>query len=253
MDWRSLETDRSFQLNSARPRTESEARRQCNNAYSAIKVAVALAGAFGCTVNDLPLTLVVSWFEQKAVAVLLTLLALGVKGITVGPNPPAFFSKNVFEVLKQQYDLRLTSKDPEADVEHLASNKFLLERILSDGAEKHEQLQPHRSTDDLREGRDVDATTRHERSELPGAEIVSGDCQLVCGQFLTYRQDLFDIHRLRMAGNRDQRKFIDRFERIQQYAAGSIDPASDHPFANLLLAAGALGICKDQLGAGKLR
>ena len=65
---------------------------QCNNAYGAIKVAVGLAEAFGCTVNDLPLTLLVSWFEQKAVAVLLTLLALGVKGITIGPKPPAFVS-----------------------------------------------------------------------------------------------------------------------------------------------------------------
>ena len=59
---------------------------QCNNAYGAIKVAVALAEAFGCSVNDLPLTLVVSWFEQKAVAVLLTLLYLGVKGITHRPQ-----------------------------------------------------------------------------------------------------------------------------------------------------------------------
>ena len=61
---------------------------QCNNAYSAIMVAAALAEAFQCTVNDLPLTLVISWFEQKAVAVLLSLLALGVKGISIGPNPP---------------------------------------------------------------------------------------------------------------------------------------------------------------------
>jgi hydroxylamine reductase len=89
---------------------------QCNNAFGAIQVAVGLAKAFNCGVNDLPLTLVVSWFEQKAVAVLLTLLALGVKGITLGPNPPAFLSKNVFEVLKQQYDLRLTTNNPEADV-----------------------------------------------------------------------------------------------------------------------------------------
>jgi hydroxylamine reductase len=81
---------------------------QCNNAYGAIKVAVALAQAFNCGVNDLPLTLVISWFEQKAVAVLLTLLALGVKGITLGPNPPAFVSPNVFATLQQKFDLRLT-------------------------------------------------------------------------------------------------------------------------------------------------
>ena len=89
---------------------------QCNNAYGAIQVAVALANAFNCSVNDLPLTLVISWFEQKAVAVLLTLLALGVKGITLGPAPPAFVSPNVFKVLQQQYDLRLTSGNPKEDL-----------------------------------------------------------------------------------------------------------------------------------------
>lgn len=89
---------------------------QCNNAYGAIKVAVALSQAFNCSVNDLPLTLVISWFEQKAVAVLLTLLYLGVKGITIGPNPPGFITPNVFKVLQDKYDLRLTSKDAAADL-----------------------------------------------------------------------------------------------------------------------------------------
>ncbi len=81
---------------------------QCNDAYGAIMVAVALASAFNCTVNDLPLTLCISWFEQKAVAVLLTLLSLGVKGITIGPNPPAFITPNIFKVLQSEFDLRLT-------------------------------------------------------------------------------------------------------------------------------------------------
>lgn len=90
---------------------------QCNNAYSAIKVAVALAEAFDCSVNDLPLTLVLSWFEQKAVAVLLTLLYLGVKGITIGPKPPAFFSPNVFRVLQEKYDLRLIGQSAQKDLE----------------------------------------------------------------------------------------------------------------------------------------
>jgi len=90
---------------------------QCNNAYSAIQVAVALSKAFNCGVNDLPLTIVLSWFEQKAVAVLLTLLALNVKGIRIGPNPPAFVSPNVFKVLQDKYDLKLTSnKEPLADL-----------------------------------------------------------------------------------------------------------------------------------------
>jgi hydroxylamine reductase len=89
---------------------------QCNNAYGAIKVAVALAEAFGCSVNDLPLTLVISWFEQKAVAVLLTLLSLGVKNITVGPKPPAFLSPNVFKVLQDTYNLRLAGPSAAADL-----------------------------------------------------------------------------------------------------------------------------------------
>ncbi len=88
---------------------------QCNDAYGAIAVAQALAQAFGCGVNDLPLTLVISWFEQKAVAVLLTLLHLGVKGITLGPNPPGFVTPNVFRILQEQFDLRLTD-DPEKDL-----------------------------------------------------------------------------------------------------------------------------------------
>ena len=89
---------------------------QCNDAYGAIMVAVALAKAFDCGVNDLPLTLVISWFEQKAVAVFLTLLHLGVKGITLGPNPPAFITPKVFGILKERFDLRLTGGDPHADL-----------------------------------------------------------------------------------------------------------------------------------------
>jgi hydroxylamine reductase len=82
---------------------------QCNDSYGAIQVAVALAKAFDCSVNDLPLTIVLSWFEQKAVAVLLTLLHLGVRGIRIGPNPPAFVSPNVFRILQEKYDLKLTN------------------------------------------------------------------------------------------------------------------------------------------------
>jgi hydroxylamine reductase len=89
---------------------------QCNDSYGAIQVAVALANAFGCTVNDLPLTLVVSWFKQKAVAVLLTLLSLGVKKIAIGPNPPAFVTPGVFKVLQDKFDLRITSGNPAEDL-----------------------------------------------------------------------------------------------------------------------------------------
>ena len=89
---------------------------QCNNAYGAIQVAAGLAGALNCGVNDLPLTIVLSWFEQKAVAVLLTLLHLGVKNIAVGPAAPAFLSPNVFKVLQDAYGLKLTGTDALADL-----------------------------------------------------------------------------------------------------------------------------------------
>jgi hydroxylamine reductase len=91
---------------------------QCNDAYGAIRVASALAEALGCGVNDLPLTLVVSWFEQKAIAVLLTLLALGIKGIRIGPAAPAFLTPRLMGILREQYDLQLVgaASDAEADV-----------------------------------------------------------------------------------------------------------------------------------------
>jgi len=90
---------------------------QCNDAYGAIRVAAALAEAVGATVNDLPLTLVISWFEQKAVAVLLTLLSLGIKGITLGPKPPAFITPTLFGILQEKFDLRLIGEDAKADCE----------------------------------------------------------------------------------------------------------------------------------------
>ncbi|MCA9207267.1 MAG: hydroxylamine reductase [Planctomycetales bacterium] len=90
---------------------------QCNDAYGAIQVASALAGAFNCGVNDLPLTIVLSWFEQKAVAVLLTLLALGVKGIKIGPAPPAFLTPNVVKILQDRFDLQLISDRPLVDLQ----------------------------------------------------------------------------------------------------------------------------------------
>jgi len=78
---------------------------QCNDAYSAIKVALALAEALECGVNDLPLTLVLSWYEQKAVAILLTLLSLGIKNIIIGPSLPAFVSPNILDFLVKNYGL----------------------------------------------------------------------------------------------------------------------------------------------------
>ncbi|GAB4315086.1 MAG: hydroxylamine reductase [Candidatus Sumerlaeia bacterium] len=97
---------------------------QCNDAYGAIRVAQALAEAFQCGVNDLPLTLVVSWFEQKAVAVLLTLLHLGVKGIRLGPALPAFITPNVLRILQEKFDLQPIGRDPKADVEQVMAGEL---------------------------------------------------------------------------------------------------------------------------------
>nr|WP_320025710.1 hydroxylamine reductase [uncultured Acetobacterium sp.] len=91
---------------------------QCNDAYSAIQVAIALAGAFECDVNELPLSMVLSWYEQKAVCILLTLLSLGIKNILLGPSLPAFISPNVLNVLVENYNIAPIST-PEADMAKL--------------------------------------------------------------------------------------------------------------------------------------
>ncbi|MGE5553322.1 MAG: hydroxylamine reductase [Betaproteobacteria bacterium] len=83
---------------------------QCNDALSATKIAGALAEAFGCTVNALPLTLVLSWMEQKAAAILMSLFALGIKGIYLGPTVPAWLTPNVIATLQKEFDLRLTGE-----------------------------------------------------------------------------------------------------------------------------------------------
>ena len=82
---------------------------QCNDAYAAVQVAVALANTLNCTVNDLPLTLVLSWYEQKAVSILLTLLALGVKNIWLGPSLPAFVSPDILNVLVERWNIHPVS------------------------------------------------------------------------------------------------------------------------------------------------
>ena len=88
---------------------------QCNDAYSAIQIAVALAGAFECEVNELPLNIILSWYEQKAVAILLTLLHLGIKDIRLGPSLPAFITPNVLDVLVKNFNLMPIST-PEEDL-----------------------------------------------------------------------------------------------------------------------------------------
>jgi len=88
---------------------------QCNDAYSAIKVAMALSEAFKCEVNALPLSIVLSWYEQKAVCILLTLLYLGIQNIRLGPSLPAFLSPNVLKYLIEQYHIA-PIKTPETDM-----------------------------------------------------------------------------------------------------------------------------------------
>lgn len=91
---------------------------QCNDAYSAIKVAVALSEVFECDVNELPLSLVLSWYEQKAVCILLTLLHLGIKNILLGPTLPAFVSPNVLKLLVEKYNIAPITT-PEEDLKKL--------------------------------------------------------------------------------------------------------------------------------------
>lgn len=93
---------------------------QCNDAYGAIQVAVALAKAFHCSVNELPLTLVLSWYEQKAVCILLTLLALDIQNIYIGPSLPAFLSKNILNILVEKWKLTPIST-PENDLKKIFS------------------------------------------------------------------------------------------------------------------------------------
>ncbi len=88
---------------------------QCNDAYSAIQIAVALADAFNCDVNELPLSLILSWYEQKAVAILLTLFHLGIKNIRLGPSLPAFITPNVLDVLVKNFNVMPIST-PEEDL-----------------------------------------------------------------------------------------------------------------------------------------
>lgn len=91
---------------------------QCNDAYSAIKVAIALASAFDCEVNELPLSFILSWYEQKAVCILLTLLHLGIKNIKLGPTLPAFISPNILNFLVNTYNIAPIST-PEQDLESI--------------------------------------------------------------------------------------------------------------------------------------
>ena len=89
---------------------------QCNDAYSAIKIASALAEAFDCGVNDLPLSMILSWYEQKACAILLTLLYLGIKDIRLGPSLPAFITPNILNVLVEKFNI-MPIKTPEEDLQ----------------------------------------------------------------------------------------------------------------------------------------
>lgn len=90
---------------------------QCNDAYSAIQIAVALAGAFDCGVNDLPLSIVLSWYEQKAVVILLSLFSLGIKDIRLGPSLPAFISPNVLDVLVENFDCKPVAATAKEDLD----------------------------------------------------------------------------------------------------------------------------------------
>jgi hydroxylamine reductase len=94
---------------------------QCNDAYSAVKITQALANAFGVGVNDLPLSLVLSWYEQKAVAILLSLLYLGIKDIRLGPSLPAFITPNILNVLVEKFNI-MPIKTADEDLKEIMKN-----------------------------------------------------------------------------------------------------------------------------------
>ena len=96
---------------------------QCNDAYSAIKVAIELAKAFNCSVNELPLSIVLSWYEQKAVCVLLTLLSLNIKNIKLGPTLPAFVSPSILNFLVEKFNIQPTTT-PENDLKEIIGSEF---------------------------------------------------------------------------------------------------------------------------------
>ncbi|PIU55739.1 MAG: hydroxylamine reductase [Deltaproteobacteria bacterium CG07_land_8_20_14_0_80_38_7] len=91
---------------------------QCNDAFSAIKIVSELAKVFGCGVNDLPCSLILSWYEQKAVAILLTLLHLGIKNMRIGPSLPAFITPPILQVLIDKFNIQLI-KDPKTDLQEI--------------------------------------------------------------------------------------------------------------------------------------
>ena len=93
---------------------------QCNDAIVAIEIADSLAELFGVGINELPLTLVLSWMEQKAVAILWSLLAIGMKGIYLGPILPAWVNDEILKVLRENYEIQLVS-NPEEDIKHILS------------------------------------------------------------------------------------------------------------------------------------
>lgn len=96
---------------------------QCNDAYSAIKVAIELAKAFNCSVNELPLSIVLSWYEQKAVCILLTLLSLDIKNIKLGPTLPAFVSPSILNFLVEKFNIQPTTI-PENDLKEIIGSEF---------------------------------------------------------------------------------------------------------------------------------
>ena len=91
---------------------------QCNDSYSAVQIALKLAEVFNTDVNSLPLSLILSWYEQKAVAILLSLLYLGIKNIKKGPTAPQFFTENILKFVQEKYNLQLI-KTPEEDLKEI--------------------------------------------------------------------------------------------------------------------------------------
>lgn len=103
---------------------------QCNNVYSIVQIALALSQEFGTDVNSLPVSIVLSWMEQKAIGILYTLLYLGVRGIYIGPRPPEFLTPEILDILKKEFDLKLTT-EPEKDLREMLNKGIKVEEGLN--------------------------------------------------------------------------------------------------------------------------
>jgi hydroxylamine reductase len=240
---------------------------QCNDAYGAIQVAVALAQAFDCGVNDLPLSFVLSWYEQKAVCILLTLLHLGIQNILLGPTLPAFLSPNVLKYLVDNYHIGPVST-PEKDLDRLLGRK----PVSGDGVAAQEESRAAMLkgyVGRLSRGDSLDAVRKdfvsHFRS-VDAAEIARAEQELIMdGTPVADVQKLCDVHSALFHGATREEQIANAEKAVEASsakadsmpAAASSAPDPGHPVSvftaeNKVLSALIKGI-RDSAASGESR